>query len=230
MTLAPFTERRAPPPWSLALPPALALLVTAGAADAGPRRKRPAPRPDLAAAVATGDAVTMCRAAIATAAAGDHVRASLVLPTCDAAAGTAPDLAAGARAARLAVARTAERQDWSPVELLVRAAGADATLTIDAFPGLPVSQGSHRLPAGHYRITARNAHGEVGNDLDLANGSRALVLIDLPTGPVAATAGTLDFTDGEPTAPVAGPPPVIKRGSLLPERYLRGLRKPVDRH
>ena len=45
-----------------------------------------------------------------------------------------------------------------------------------------------------------------------------------------ATAGTLDFTDGEPTAPVAGPPPVIKRGSLLPDRYLRGLRKPVDRH
>ena len=199
-------------------------LVTSAPADAGPRRKKPvAARVELAAAVATSDPVAMCRAAIAATTAGDHARASLVLPACEAAIISAPDLTDQARTARLAIARTAARQDWSPVELMVRPAGATATLSIDAFAGLPVPTGRVLLPAGTYRVTARNTRGEVSYDLAVADGSRALVLIDLPTASATATAGVLDFTDGEPAATVAGPPPVIRRGSLLPERYRRGL-------
>jgi hypothetical protein len=208
---------------------ALALITTAGSAAAGPRRKRPAApatAPDLAAAVATGDVVAQCRAAIATARAGEHARASFVLPACDAAVAQVPELADAARAARLAVARVADKQDRSPVELVLRPVGAEGTLAIDAFPGLPVSEGRVRLPAGHYRITGRGAHGAVAYDLDLADGSRALVLVELPTRPARATAGVVDFTDGEPTPTVAGPPPKIRRESLLPERFRRGLGKP----
>lgn len=212
--------------WSLAVLPAVALVATVGSAEAGPHRKRtPAPRPELTAAVATGDPVTMCRAAIAASAAGEHARASLVLPACDAAVATAPELADGTRTARIAIGRAAERDSWSPVELVVRPAGADAHLTIDAFPGLPVTAGSHRLPPGHYRVTARTAAGLVGYDLTVADGSRALILVELPAAPAAGAAGLVDFTDDQPTAPMAGPPPVIRHGSLLPERYLRGLGK-----
>lgn len=204
---------------------AISAVTFAGSADAGPRKKKPAPRPDLAAAVATGDVLVMCKAAIAAAQAGDHARASLVLPSCDTAVTTAPDVAAAARTARIAVARAAERQDWSPVEIALRPAGAEATLAIDAFAGLPVREGRYLLPAGRYRISATNAIGAVSYDLTLSDGSRALVLVDLPTAAPAATAGVLDFTDGEPTTPVAGPPPIIKHGSLLPDRYRRGLGK-----
>lgn len=213
--------------------PALALIATAGSAAAAPRHKRvAAPRPDLrgslAAAVATGDAVTLCKAAITADAAGDHVRASLVLPACDGAVALAPELANGARTARIAIARAAERESWSPVELVVRPAGADGHLTIDAFPGLPVSAGRHLLPPGYYRVTATGDGGEVSYDLTVADGSRALVLIELPAVATSG-AGVVDFTTGEPTAAMAGPPPVIRRGSLLPDRYLRGLGKPPAR-
>ena len=205
------------------------LAVAAGPADAGPRKRKPAPRPDLAAAVATGDAVVQCKAAIAAARGGDHARASFVLPACDQAEATAPELAAGARAARIAVARTAERQDWSPIEIVVRPAGSQATLAIDAFPGLPVREGRHLLPAGRYRVLAHGAQGDAGYELSLSEGARALVLIDLPVAAPPATAGVLDFTEGEPGAPVAGPPPKINHGSLLPDRYRRGLGKTPTR-
>lgn len=219
------THRR---PAALAWSSALALVATTATADAGPRRKRAQPAgPDLAAAVATGDAVAMCKAAIAAVAVADHARASLVLPACDVAIVADPTVAAGARTARIAVARAAERQSWSPVELAVRPAGAEARLAIDAFPGLPVTEGRHLLPSGTYRVTARNAHGEVGYGLTIADGSRALILIDLPTAPTSGGTNVLDFTEGEPAAPMAGPPPVIKRGSLLPERYRRGLARPT---
>lgn len=214
----------------LAVLPAAALALAAGTAAAGPKRKRPpAPRADLAAAVASGDPVAACRAALAAADAGEHARASLVLPACDDAVTAAPELAEPVRKAQLAIARTAERADWSPVELVVRPAGAEATLAIDCFPGLPVREGRVMLPAGRYLITASNAYGQVGHDLALADGSRALVLIEVPTEPAPAVHGVLDFTDDEPTAPVVGPPPKIRHGSLLPERFRRGLaaRKPT---
>jgi hypothetical protein len=201
---------------------AAALAATAGSAAAGPRRKRPA-RPALAAAVASGDPVAACRAAIAATDAGEHARASLVLPACEVAVTTAPELAEPARKARLAIDRVAERGDWSPVELLVRPAGAEATLAIDCFPGLPVREGRVMLPAGRYLITATNAYGQVGYDLAIADGSRVLVLVEVPTEPAPAVDGVLDFTDDEPAAAVVGPPPKIRHGSLLPERFRRGL-------
>lgn len=204
--------------------PVVLALAWAGQAEAGPRRKRP-PRPDLAAAVASGDPVTVCKAAIAAVAAGDHARASLVLPRCDDPAAVA--LVDEARRARAAVDKVAAREDWSPVELMVRPAGAEATLAIDAFPGLPLAEGRYLLPAGSYRITGSNPHGAAAYELTLSAGSRALVLLDLPTSSPAAAARVLDLgEDGEPVAaPMAGPPPVIKRGSLLPERFRRGLQR-----
>ncbi|HVV86851.1 MAG TPA: hypothetical protein VHE35_27625 [Kofleriaceae bacterium] len=207
--------------------PATLLCVLAGPAAAGPRHKKPpAPRKDeLAAAVATGDPVAACKAAIAAAQAGDLARASLVVPACDPAVTTVPALAADARRARIAISHAASAQGWSPVEVVVRPAAAVATVTVDAFPGLPVAVGRHLLPAGHYRFTAHGAQGDVGYDLALDADSRALVLLDVPPPPAAAGNGVLDFTDGEPTATVAGPPPKIDHGSLLPERFRRGLGK-----
>jgi hypothetical protein len=192
------------------------------AADARPVKK---PRKakllaDVTAAVTSGDAGRMCRAAIALGKAGDHARAGLLVGTCtDPALAEDAALAATARSTRIAISRAASAGDWSKIELVIKTDGA--TATIDVFPEIPVATGTWRLPPGSYTISA----GPASQQLVLHDGIRSLVLLEPP--PIASVRDprqkTVDFTSGEPMdKPVAGPPRV-EHGSLLPARYRKGL-------
>jgi hypothetical protein len=100
-------------------------------------------------------------------------------------------------------------------------------VSVDAFPDVPLAAGSWRLPSGSYHFSARTAGGETTYDLELGVNSRALVMIAPPLPPQPPRDGVLDFTqddDGTPMdAPIAGPP-TVKHGSLLPDRFLKGLK------
>ena len=136
--------------------------------------------------------------------------------------------ATAARAARIAIARVAARDLWSPVELDV-ADAAGVTITIDAFADVAIAPGRWNLPAGTYHIVARGPGGEASADLTLAANSRALVeLAPPPVATAAPVAGVVDFgkDDGAPLErPIAGPPAAAKHGSLLPDRYRKGLKQ-----
>lgn len=178
---------------------------------------------DVAGPVASGDPARQCDAAIALVKAGDHARASLLIGTC-------ADLAShavAARAARIAIAKVATRELWSPVELDAGDA-AGVVISIDAFADVPVAPGRWKLPAGAYHFVARGPGGAVAADLTLPANSRALVQLTPPPVAAAPVAGVIDFgkDDGAPLdRPIAGPPPPAKHESLLPERYRKGLKR-----
>lgn len=203
------------------------LLLTAAPAMAGGARgrgKKPRPKAaaiDVAGAVASGDRLRQCDAAIALVGANQAARASLLIGTC-------ADLAAradAAKQARIAIARQATREAWSTIDVDLVGDAAGVTLTIDRFADVPIAPGAWKLPAGDYTIVARAPHGETQYALTLAANSRALVRLTPPPAPAAPTAGVVDFgTDsGAPLdAPLAGPP-VVKHGSILPARFRAGL-------
>jgi|GEM_PF-3536500 len=184
---------------------------------------KPAKPVDVTAALASGAPDRLCGAAIDLAAAGDAVRAGLLIGAC----ADLPARGVAARTARIAIDRAAARGAWSPVEIvLVGKGAATATVTIDAFAGVPLAEGSWRLPAGTYRLTATTAGGDATYDLTLAANSRALVMIEPPLPPQPPRDGVLDFgTESEPMAPPIAGPPKVKHGSLLPDRYLKGLKQ-----
>ena len=209
------------------------LLATAATAQAGDGHVKSRARgkgPDVAAALASGDAARICRAAIELVGAREAARAALLLPRCPDASTAGAELAAAARKARIAVRKTADAEGWSPVEIVVRA--ADATVTIEPFADIPVLPGAVLLPPGTYRIVARTGAGATAQDLTVAEGRRALVMLEPPVAPPATAPGVVDFGKDEPLPPpVAGPPPKVKHESLIPERYRKGLcaRKPCAR-
>lgn len=212
---------------------AIAVLAVSAPAVAAPKArprgakvakkaKKPPVAIDVAGAVASGDADRQCAAAIALAGAGQAAKASLLVDAC----AELPARADAARTARLAIAKAAAAEQWSPVEIVLVGKGAiGATVTIDAFADVPVLPGSWKLPAGTYRVTARTDGGEASYDLALAANSRALVMLEPPLPPAPARHGVADFTeDDEPLdAPIAGPP-VVKHESILPDRFRKGLK------
>lgn len=210
---------------------ALAVLAVAAPAIAAPPPRAPKkakkvkkPAIDVAAAVASGVPDRVCGAAIELAAGGELARAGLLIVAC----ADLPERAAAAKAARLAIEKVAKRDEWSPVEIILtgKAAGL-AVVTIEGFADVRLGADRVRLPAGTYRFTARTDGGEVPYDLVLAANTRAMVMIEPALPPQPARAGVLDFTQddsGTPMdAPIAGPPKV-KHGSLLPDRYKKGLK------
>ena len=112
--------------------------------------------------------------------------------------------------------------DWSKVELVIKTEGA--TATFDTYSEIPLVAGTYRLPPGTYHVVARTAAGATASELVVKDGNRALVVLEPPSAPPPTRHKTVDFTSGEPMdAPHAGPP-VIKNESLIPERFLKGLK------
>lgn len=216
-------------PTKLALAACSALMLVASVAAAQPRAKKPPPRkkgPDVAAAVASGDPLRICKTAIELGKTGDLVRAGLLVSACehastdDAIANAA--LADDAKKTRIAISKAAVAGDWSKVELVIKTAGA--TATIDTYSEIPLVAGAYRLPPGTYHVVARTSAGATASELVLKDGNRSLVMLAPPAAPPPTRHRTVDFTSGEPMdAPHAGPP-VIKNESLIPERFLKGLR------
>jgi hypothetical protein len=203
----------------------IAIAAAPVAADRGKGTRVCKPRSpaiDVAGAIASGDPARRCDAAIALVAAKQHARASFLIGACMDLA----DRADAARAARVAIAKRATREEWSPVEIDVR--GGVAAITIDAFPDVVLAPGRHLLPAGTYEVVARGPTGTASQVVVLAANSRALVMLTMPTPAAPPTAGVVDFgkDDGTPMdRPISGPPPPAKHESLLPERYRKGLRR-----
>lgn len=205
---------------SCALVAASAVLSVAAAQ---PRAKQPPKKPrgpDVAAAVASGDATRICKTAIELGTRGDHVRAGLLVGACEG----LESLAADAKRTRIAVSKAATAGDWSKVELVIKTAGA--TATIDRYPEIPLAAGTYRLPPGSYNVVARTAGGATMSELTLKDGNRSLVVLAPPAAPPPTRHKTVDFTSGEPMPPPHAGPPVIKHDSLIPARYRKGLGKP----
>ncbi|MBK7075708.1 MAG: hypothetical protein IPH44_25790 [Myxococcales bacterium] len=202
-------------------------LAAAPAAAGGARGRGKKARPKVAAidvtgAVASGDRLRQCDAAIALVGAGQAAHASLLIGAC----ADLAERAVAAKAARVAIARLAARDAWSTIDIDVVGDAAGVTVTIDRFADVPIAPGAWQLPAGDYTIVARTPHGQAQYPLTIAANSRALVRLTPPPAPAAPTAGVVDFgTDsGAPLdAPLAGPP-VVKHGSILPARFRAGLR------
>ena len=208
----------------LALTAALVALAVASPARAGGKGKHAKPRPpaiDVAGAVASGDAGRQCDAAVALVGARQLAHASLLIGRC---AGLA-DRADAARAARIAIARAAARDQWSTLDLdVVGADPATVTITIDAFADVPVAPGAWSLPAGSYGVVAHTPTGDVATTVTIDANSRSLIRLPAPLPPPHVVAGVVDFGDASAPldAPIAGPP-VVKHGSLLPKRFRAGL-------
>jgi|JI10StandDraft_1071094.scaffolds.fasta_scaffold00875_9 hypothetical protein len=202
------------------------VLAAAPAAAGGARGRAKKVRPkaaaiDVAGAVASGDALRRCDAALALVGAGQAAHASLLIGAC----AELPARADAAKRARIAIARQAAREAWSTVDVDLIGDATGVTVTIDRFADVPIAAGAWQLPAGDYTIVARAPHGETRYPLTIAANSRALVRLTPPPPPAAPTAGVVDFgvDSGAPLdAPLAGPP-VVKHGSILPARFRAGL-------
>src|SRR5690349_19653783 len=120
-------------------------MLVASVATAQPRAKKP-PRakkgPDVAAAVASGDPLRICKTAIELGKTGDLVRAGLLVSACEGIESVAED----AKKTRIAVSRAATAGDWSKIELVIKTEGA--TATIDTYSEIPLVAGTYRLPPG----------------------------------------------------------------------------------
>ena len=209
----------------------IALAAAPAAAGGRARGKKARPKVvaiDVAGAVASGDRLRQCDAAIALVGAGQAAHASLLIGAC----ADLAERADAARQARIAISRQAARDAWSTIDVDLVGDAAGVTVTIDRFADVPIAPGAWKLPAGDYTIVARTPHGETTYPLTIAANSRALVRLTPPPPPAAPTAGVVDFgTDsGAPLdAPLAGPP-VVKHGSILPARFRAGLdARPVKR-
>jgi hypothetical protein len=205
------------------------VLTVVSVAAAQPRAKKP-PRkkgPDVAAAVASGDAMRICKTAIDLGKAGDHVRAGLLVGVCEGVTGDNAALADDAKKTRIAVSRAATAGDWSKVELVIRTEGA--TATFDLYPEIPLVAGTYRLPPGAYNVVARTPAGATMQEITLRDGNRQIVVLEPPAAPPPVRHKTVDFTDGEPLPPPHAGPPVIKHDSLMPDRFKKGLGKPTLR-
>jgi hypothetical protein len=202
---------------------ACSVLVVASAAAAQPRAKKPVKKPkapDVAAAIASGDATRICKTAIDLGKMNDHVRAGLLVGACHGLESLADD----ARKTRIAISKAATAGDWSKVELVIKTEGA--TATIDLYPEIPLVAGAYRLPPGSYNVVARTSGGATMSELTLKDGNRSLVVLAPPAAPPPVRHKTVDFTSGEPLPPPHAGPPVIKNESLIPDRYRKGLGKP----
>jgi hypothetical protein len=213
-------------PRILALAAASCVLVTATLAVAQPRARKPprAKKPDVAAAVASGDATRICKTAIELGKLGDHVRAGLLVGACEGVTADNAALADDARKTRIAISKAATAGEWSKVELVIKTEGA--TATIDTYSEITLVAGAYRLPPGTYHVIARTSAGATGSEITLKDGNRQLVVLAPPAAPPPVRHKTVDFTDGEPLPPPHAGPPVIKNESLIPDRYRKGLGKP----
>lgn len=208
-------------PRILSLVAATCVLAAASVAVAQPRAKKPPKKgPDVAAAVASGDANRICKTAIDLGKAGDHVRAGLLVGACQ----NIEVLAEDAKKTRIAVSKAATAGDWSKVELVIKTEGA--TATFDLYPEIRLVEGTYRLPPGSYNVVARTPAGATMQEVTLRDGNRQLVVLEPPAAPPPVRHKTVDFTNGEPLPPPHAGPPVIKNESLMPDRFRKGLGKP----
>lgn len=148
----------------------------------------------------------------------DLTRASITVDEC-----TAVDAAKGAALAAK-VDQAAEAAGYATIDITTKPEGA--TVIVDTAKDRPfVSPRQVWVASGLHDVTALVDGAPVsGSTFRIAGGERGLVMIDLPPAPVAGEVKEVDFgEDGGPPELTTGGPADEKFGSLLPERYLRGI-------
>jgi hypothetical protein len=103
---------------------------------------------------------------------------------------------------------------------------------IDALPGDTfATPATLYLSPGHYTVHASKDGSTVSNDVTTTKRSRAIVILDArrkETGSLSGVGGakdtTVDFSqDNAVEQQQVGPPPDVKRGTLLPKKYRGGV-------
>jgi len=148
----------------------------------------------------------------------------------------------GAAAQRLLTPKLSA-SNLSPVEVVTQPEGA--RIEVSSLPGdffqapqqVWLRPGIHRITASTHTsggvlidaiamIGTRNILDTVTTELKVADGNRALVQLDLlAERPAAPTAGSISFSSPDPGLIPAAPPPPVKRDSLLPAKYRKGLER-----
>jgi hypothetical protein len=163
----------------------------------------------LLCAAATASADERCDKGVEFAQKNDLPRASLYLDGCT-------DEAAQAAAAQVATKLRAS--DLSALSISTTPEGL--TAETDALPGETFqTPATIYTKAGTYTVTVQG----LSQKITLASRSRGMVIIDAraKTRTRAPKDGVVDFTEDTPEQTAhKGPPPDVKRGSILPKKYL----------
>ncbi len=203
-----------------------------GSADASPltealARHAPADvtalRTQLAAAPT--DAAVRCTLGAVYAARADLPRAALHLAGCadaDLPGELAPVIARAVRETRTRL----RASELSELQILTDPAGTP--VEVSALPGEPLTGPvTVWVPAGTYTVRATRSNGAIVEATITTHPySRAMVPIDARiTAPAPTRTGQVDFTEDTATESSAGPPPDIKRPSLMSDKQ-RGIAGP----
>jgi hypothetical protein len=220
-------------PWLVIV--ALALTAPASAAPLdgaalGAALARHAPA-DVAAlrAQLPGDAAGRCVLGAIYARRGDRPRAAIYLAACDAAA-LPDDLAAAT--ARTAREVTRALRDGRLVELEVITQPAGLTAVVDALPDERLTTpATVWVEAGRHEVRVLGSATPGGPEATLATTTvtptphtRAVAYVDVSVAlvmPAAPRDGHVDLSEEAVGEAPAGPPPDVKHGTLLPDRYQR---------
>lgn len=122
------------------------------------------------------------------------------------------------------VTAAAEAAGYSAIEVVTKPAGG--TVLVDTAADRPfVTPRKIWVASGLREFTALvDGQPAVASSLSLRDHSRAVVLIELPEAPPPVGVREVDFTDDEGGPELTrGGPADEKFGSLLPDRYLRGV-------
>jgi hypothetical protein len=211
---------------------ATAIADEVGALDAGrarlaagkPAEAVPLLREALGAAAAADAPAIGCELGVAYEQLRDLPRAFFFLDGCE-----APE----PRAALERVRRALDRSQLAPVQLISQPEGASVVVTSPALGERFVAPRDLWLPAGSYHFELHlEGHIDQAVDLVVDGPKRTPVLVTMPVAPPSGGAQTVDFGEGEAAGPgdmvATVDPRPIKRESLLPDRYRRGLGATAD--
>ncbi len=176
-------------------------------------------------AAAPAEVAVRCTLGAVYAARADLPRAALHLTGCDDAALPADLAPAITRAVRETRTRL-RASELSELQILTDPAGTP--VEVSALPGEPLTGPvTVWVPAGTYTVRATRANGAIVEaTITTRPYSRAMVPIDARvTAPAPTRTGQVDFSDDNATESSAGPPPDIKRPSLMSDKQ-RGIAGP----
>jgi hypothetical protein len=210
------TPARADPPADADAAALRAALARHGDADVAALRAAP---PE--------DAARRCVLGVIYARRGDLPRAARYLPACDDATTLPADLGAVVALEVKAAARRLRASALVELQVITRPAGLAAV--VDAMPDeVLTTPATVWVVAGRHEVRiVGDAAGVSGvtlatSEVTAQPHSRAVAYVDLGAAvapPAAPRDGKIDMSDGEAGEATSGPPPDVKRGSLVPDRF-----------
>ena len=169
------------------------------------------------------DAAARCTLGAVYAKKQDLPRAHLYLLGCDEAE-LPDDVAASVAKAAREVAKKVRASELSSIVIAVEPEGTTLVAEISALPGDTfTAPATIWVAAGSYELTARDAERVWKQPVRVGEFSRTSTVIDTTTARkqrVEPRAGQVNFDEGGELEHESGPPPPVKRGSLMSKKYL----------